>query len=276
MREHGWIRGQNLILHLRFDQGDARRFPALAAELVSLNVDVLLTSVCGAPLDAARRATSTIPIVVATCTDDLVAQGIVSSLGRPGGNITGISKLTPELAAKRLDLLKAAIPRISRVGVLWNPAYSDFAADWEALRKTAERLDIRLDSTEFRKPEEFPRAFAGLASQHLDAFIIFADVLAYVHRQEVVDLAAKYRLPGMYAFAEAVDAGGLISYAPNIPELWRRAADYVDRILRGANPADLPIEQPTKFELVINLKTAQTLGLTIPPSLVLRADRVVE
>jgi len=276
LRDLGWVEGQNLIIEWRGADGKTERLPDLARDLVRLNVDVIVVGSCGAVLDAARGATATIPIVVTTCNDDLVAAGIVASLGHPGGNITGLSKLTPELSAKRLALLKETLLAVSRVGVLWNPDYSEFAADWRALREAAQQLGITLHSIEVRRATEFDAALTALRRQRADAFMMFSDLIGFLHAREVAEAAARNRVPAIYAFREAVDAGGLMSYGPNIQDMYRRSAVYVDRILRGAKPADLPIEQPTKFELVINLKTAKALGLTIPPHIMLRADQVIE
>jgi putative ABC transport system substrate-binding protein len=273
LRELGYVEGRDFIVEVVSAEG--RGFFDPTSQLVRARVDVLLVSVCGAPLDAARRATRTIPIVVATCNDDLVETGAVVSLHRPGGNVTGLSKLTPELAAKRLELLKETFPGISRVAVLWNPAYSDFKADWRESLASARSLGIALYPVEFRRAEEFDTAFAAIDNHRVDALITFSDLLTYVHAKRIADLAAATRLPALYAFREIPDAGGLMSYGPSIPGMWRRAAAYVVRILQGETPADLPIEQPTKFELVINLKTAKTLGLAIPQSVLLRADDAI-
>ena len=276
LRDLGWVEGQNLVIEWRAASENAARLPDLAVELVRLNVDVILAGSCGAPLDAARRATAKVPIVVATCNDDLVAAGVVANLAHPGGNITAQSKMTPELAAKRLALLKETFPTVSRVGVLWNPEYSEFAADWRELWEAARQLRITLHSVEVRRAAEFDAALGRLRRERADAFIMFSDLISFFRARELAEAAARSRLPAIYAFREAVDAGGLMSYGPNLQDMFRRTAVYVDKILRGAKPGDLPIEQPTKFELVINLKTAKALGLTIPPSLLLRADQVIE
>jgi ABC-type uncharacterized transport system substrate-binding protein len=276
LRDLGWVEGQNLIIEWRSADGKTERLPDLARDLVRLNVDVIVVGSCGAVLDAARGATAKIPIVVATCNDDMVTAGIVASLGHPGGNITGLSKLTPELSAKRLSLLKETLPAVSRVGVLWNPDYSEFAADWRALREAARQLGITLHSVEVRRATDFDAALAGLRRERADAFMMFSDLIGFLLAREVAEAAARNRVPAIYAFREAVDARGLMSYGPNIEDMYRRAAVYVDKILRGAKPADLPIEQPSTFELVINLRTAKALGLTIPQSLLLRADQVIE
>lgn len=205
-----------------------------------------------------------------------VATGIVKSLARPGGNVTGLQKLNPELAAKRLEFLKQVVPQASRVAIIWDPGYSDFAADWSALKKAAEALQTTLQSIEVRGPAEFETAFATMAGNGSDAFMTFADSMTYVHAKRLAETAASRRIPGIYAYQEISDAGGLMSYGPNIPDMFRRASVFVDKILKGSKPGDLPIEQPTKFGLVINLKTAKALGITVPQPLLLRADRMIE
>ena len=204
-------------------------------------------------LHVARRATSTIPIVVGTCNDDLVANRIVKSLARPGGNITGISKLSPELTAKRLELLKEVVPKASRVAVLWDPDYMDFASDWRALRRSAQALGVTLQSVEARGVKGIDHAFEAMRKERPDALFTFSDLMVYLGAKKVAELSAQHRLPAMYAYREVPDAGGLMAYGPNLNELFRRSAGHVDKILKGANPGDLPLEQPTKFELVINL-----------------------
>ena len=272
----GWIEGQNLVVERRAASEKHERLPELARELVRLNVDVIVVGSCGAVLDAARMATTRIPIVVVTCNDDMVASGIVTSMARPGGNITGLSKLTPELSAKRLALLRETLPTLSRVGVLWNPDYSDFAADWRTLREAARQMKVSLHSVEVRRPAEFDAAFAALRRERVGAFIMFSDLIGWFHTREIADAAARNKLPAIYAFREAVDGGGLMSYGPNIEDMYRRSAGYVDKILRGAQPGDLPIEQPAKLELVINLKTARILDVIVPRSLLERADQIIE
>ncbi len=275
LRDLGYAEGRNLVIELRSFEGKPDRLPGLAAELVQLKVDVIVVSSCDARLKAARQATSTIPIVVAACHDDMVKTGVVASLARPGGNLTGFQLLTPELGPKRLALLKEAVPTASRVGVLWNPAYSDWSADWTELRAAARALGVTLHSAEARSADDLPTAFAAMAAAHAGAVISFPDTMTYIHRKRVAELAARSRLPLMAPFREMADAGGLLAYGPNIPDLFRRTATFVDKILKGAKPADLPVEQPTKFELVINLTTAKTLRLTLPQSLLLRADEVI-
>ena len=283
LHEFGYVEGRNIAIERRYSEGRDERLPGLASQLVRLKVDVIVVDACGAALNAASQATNTIPIVVAACNDDLVATGIISSLARPGGNITGLSELTPELGAKRLELLKEAVPRVKRVAVLWNPAYSErlsanfrfWSSDWTEMRAAAQVFGMTLQSVEIRGPDDFDTAFSAMTKERAEALIAFSDSLIVFHARRIADLAAKSRLPAVYASREVVDAGGLMSYGPSIAEMFRRAAVYVGKILKGAKPADLPMEQPAKFELVINLKTAKALGLTIPQSLLLRADHVI-
>jgi putative ABC transport system substrate-binding protein len=276
LAELGMIEGRDFKLEVRSTLGKPERFESLTQELVNSKVDLLVAGVCGAPLNAARRATQSIPIVVPTCNDDLVELGIVNSLNRPGGNITGLSKLTPELAPKRLQLLLQTVPKARRVAVLWNPAYADFKADWRELRAAALTLDVTLLPVEFRHADEFEVAFEAAAWQRPDALIMFSDLMAYTFAGRVAGLATAKHLPAMFAFREVPDAGGLMSYGPNVPDMWRQSARHITRILRGTAPGELPIEQPTRFELVVNLKTAKALGLTVPQELLLRADAVIE
>ena len=283
LHEFGYVEGRNIAIERRYSEGRAERLPDLATKLVRLKVDVIVVDACGAPLNAASQATSAIPIVVAACNDDLVATGLISSLARPGGNITGLSELTPELGAKRLELLKEAVPKVRRVAVLWNPAYSErfsasfrfWSADWTEMRAAAQVLGMTLQSVEVRGPDDFDTAFSAITGQRADALIAFSDPLLVFRGRRIADLAAKSRLPAVYPSREVVDAGGLMAYGPSISDMFRRAAVHVGKILKGAKPADLPMEQPTKFELVINLKTAKALGLTIPQSLLIRADQVI-
>ncbi|MFZ2652243.1 MAG: ABC transporter substrate-binding protein [Burkholderiaceae bacterium] len=272
----GYVEGKNLVVEVRFSDGKLERLADLAVELVALKPDVIWVPVCGAPLDAAKRATRTIPIVVATCTSDMVAAGVVASLARPGGNVTGQQGLAPELSAKRLELLKQMIPAAARVAVLWDPGYSDFAADWLALRSAAQVLSVTLLPIEARGPAEFDAAFAAMARQGAQALIPLQDANTYLHAQRLVDLAAHSRIPAIYPYRENSNAGGLMSYGIDVVALWRHSATFIDRILKGAKAGDLPVEQPTRFEMIINLKTAKALGVTIPQALRLRADQVIE
>jgi putative ABC transport system substrate-binding protein len=276
MHEHGYEDGRDYVFEYRATLGNPERFADLTAELAHLPVDVLLVPVCGAPLNAARQASQTIPIVVATCNDDLIETGVIKSMAHPGGNVTGLSKLTPELAPKRLSLLKQTLPSITRVGVLWNPSYSAFTSDWRELREAARRIGVTLVSVEFRRADELEAAFTAIRRAHLDALITFSDVLVYTYAERVAKLTAEAQIPALFAFREVPDAGGLMSYGPNIVDMWRRSADYVVKILNGAKPADMPIEQPSRLELVINLKQAKALGITVPPGVLLQADEVIQ
>jgi putative ABC transport system substrate-binding protein len=274
LRELGWIEGKNIVFEYRHANNDLDRLPALAAELVELKVDVIVTRGTAAPL-AAKKATSTIPIVMAAAGDP-VGTGIVTSLARPGGNITGLTMQNPELSGKRLELLKEVSPTISRVAVLWNSANPDPTRAFKEAEDGAAKLGIQLLSVTVQSPADFGRAFAEMTHQRPDALITFADPLTVVHRKDITDFATNRRLPSMHGLREFADVGGLIAYGPDYADLRRRAASYVDKILKGAVPADLPVEQPTKFQLVINLKTAKALGLTIPATLLAQADEVIE
>jgi putative ABC transport system substrate-binding protein len=272
----GYVEGKNLVIEFRTIEYKVERYPDVAAELVKLEPDVILAPVCGAPLNALRDATRTIPIVVATCTDDMVASGLVVSLARPGGNITGQQKLTPELSAKRLEYLKQVVPGAARVAVLWDPGYSDFAADWRALRQASKELGVTLLPTEATHPDQWEAAFAAMSNARADGLITMQEANIYGFAQRLSDLAQRNRLPAVFPYHVNARTGGLMSYGVNVPDMFRNAARMIDKILRGAKAADVPIEQPTRFELFINLKTAQALGVKIPQSLRLRADEVIE
>jgi ABC-type uncharacterized transport system substrate-binding protein len=281
MRDLGYIEGRNLVVEYRSAGGRAERLPELLAELLGLEVDVIVTggssghasSTGTAAALAAKQATSTIPVVIGAMGDP-VESGVVSSLTHPGGNITGLSlALSGERAAKYLEIVKEVVPNASRVGVLWHPSMRTQVRDME---RAAQTLGIRLQSIEVQHPEQLDRAFAGMTAQRAAALVVIGDPFTVTQRVPIVGLAAQHRLPAIYGLRAFVDAGGLMAYAANLNELWRRAATYADKILKGAKPADLPIEQPGKFDLVINLKTAKALGLTIPPSLLARADQVIE
>jgi putative ABC transport system substrate-binding protein len=274
LRERGWVEGRNAVIEWRFAEGKMERFPDLAADLVRLKVDLIVT-LGGPAARAAKQATTTIPIV-AVAVSDPVGQGFVGSLARPGGNVTGLATLFPELAVKRLGLLTEILPGVSRVAVLWNAANPGNVIILRGVQAAARTLGVTLQSREVRGPDDFEAAFAKMSRERPDALMILDDPLLFQYRASIVDFAAKKRLPTMHPFRESVEAGGLIAYSVNLAELNRRAAEYVDKILKGADPAELPIEQPTEFELVINLKTAKALGLTIPPSLLQRADQVIE
>ena len=277
LRDLGYTEGRNVVIEYRYSAGKSEQLPALAAELVALKVDVIVAANTPAAL-AAKRATRTIPIVCPAFPDP-VATGLVTSFARPGGNVTGLSFFGPELVGKRMELLKQAMPGISRVAVLLVPtdvAEGQGEATLKAAEVAARRLGVRLQIVEARGPGDIDRAFSDMTKERADALTLLGGRMLFEERGRVVRLAAKKRLPAVYGLKEYVDVGGLMAYGPNVQELFRRAATYVDKILRGAKPADLPVEQPTKFELVINLKTAKALGLTIPPSLLARADQVIE
>jgi putative ABC transport system substrate-binding protein len=276
MRDLGYVEGRNVVIEYRDAEGKPERLPALAAELIALKVDVLVAQPTVAAL-AAKQATGTIPIVFPVA--EPVTSGLVTSLARPGGNITGLSVLAPEMAGKALELLKQAVPGVSRVAVLWDPgAFPERTT--KDMRKQVEgvarALGVRLQFIEARGPDDFDRAFSEMTRARAGALTVLGGSMFVSQRRRLVDLAATNRLPVVYTARESVEAGGLMAYGPSVPDLFRRAATYVDKILKGAKPGDLPVEQPTKFELVINLKTAKALGLTIPPSLLQRADQVIE
>jgi putative ABC transport system substrate-binding protein len=269
LRELGYVEGRTVFIQYRYAEGKLDRLPALASELVQLKVDVIVTA-SPPGVQAARNATSTIPIVF-TVIGDPVGSGFVASLARPGGNVTGLSTLAPELDGKRLELLKEAVPTTVRVAVLFEPAYPR-----KETGIAAEALGIQLISLPVRALADFDPAFETAIRENAHALLTSPSVLLDTARYLIVEFAATNRLPTMYAGPEFVEAGGLMSYAPSYTDLFRRAATYVDKILKGAKPADLPVAQPTKFELVINLKTAKALGLTIPPSVLGRADQTIE
>jgi putative tryptophan/tyrosine transport system substrate-binding protein len=273
----GYSEGRNIVIERRHADGAIERLPILAAELTRSKVDVIVALATPAGR-AAQQATATIPIVVSAMGDP-VQDRLVASLARPGGNITGTTFLGPELVSKRLALLKELIPSISRVAVLWHPGAFSEQTTTAMLREVADAaggLDVELQPVETRSAEEFERAFADMAKGHADAMLVFPSPMFFVERSRIVELATRYRLPAMYNAREFVQLGGLIAYGTSILDLHRRAAIYVDKILKGAKPSDLPVEQPTKFELFINLKTAKTIGLTIPPTFLARADEVIE
>ena len=274
LRELGYVEGRNMRIEYRSADGRSERFPDLAAELVRLKVDVILTR--GTPaVMAAKNATGTIPVVMAA-SGDPVLSGVVASLARPGGNVTGLSAIVVDVSGKRLELLREVIPGVSRIVGLFNMSNPIDALQWKETEIAASSLRVQLQLLDVRKPGDFGRAFDAATKQRAGALVAGADALTWANRRSIVDLAAKNRLPAIYVAREFVDAGGLIGYGVSYPHLYRRAASFVDKILKGAKPADLPIEQPTEFELVINLKTAKALGLTIPPSLLLRADEVIQ
>jgi len=276
LRDLGYEEGRNVAIEVRSAEGHLERLPSVAADLVGLKVDVVVVLVCGAPLNAAMQATKTIPIVVAACNDDMIETGIIANLAHPGGNVTGLNKMTAELTAKRLDLLKEMVPNAANVAVLWDPGYSASTADWQALRARAGIKGVRLQPVEAHVPADLDKAFTRMVRERVDAVLSFSDAMTYNHPGQMAELASSNKLPMITPFREITNAGGLMSYGPNIPDMFRHAAVYVDKILKGANPADLPVEQPTKFEMLINLKTAKTLGIEVPPTLLARADEVIE
>ena len=274
LRDLGYGEGTNIVLEYRWSEGKQDRLPELAAELVRGKVDVIVTHSSGGL--AAKRATTTIPIVMATSLDP-IGTGLVASLARPSGNVTGLSRITTEgFAGKWLQLLKEAVPKLSRVAVLWNRANPGVASQVHDIEAAARTLGVRLQLLEFRGADQVESALTAMATPRPDALVVPADAAANQQRARIIAFAAKNRLPTIYPAREIVEVGGLMTYAPSQIESWRRAADYVDKILKGAKPADLPMEQPTTFELVINLTTAKALGLTIPPSLLGRADEVIQ
>jgi putative ABC transport system substrate-binding protein len=278
LRDLGYIEGRNLVVEYRDAAGKTERFPDLAAELVALKVDIIVTSGGTLAAQAAKKATAAIPIVFASVGDP-VAEGLVASLARPGGNLTGSSAVFSELVSKWLELLKQAVPGVRRVAVLLKPDALPERARAARLKATdvaARALGVQLQVVEARGPEDFDRAFSDMTRARAEAVVVWATPVFNLERRRIVDLAAKSRVPALYSFRPYVDAGGLMSYGPDRSEMLRRAATYVDKILKGAKPGDLPIEQPTTFELVINLKTARAIGLTIPPSLLQRANQVIE
>jgi putative ABC transport system substrate-binding protein len=279
LRDVGYVEGRNVVIEYRDAEGKPERLPALAAELVALKVDVIVTGGGTPPALAAKQATKTIPIVFASGSSDPVTDGLVTSLARPGGNVTGLTGLGPGLVGKCLEQLTQTVPGVTRVAALWQPGVLGERTDKDTLKGTelaARALGVRLQFVDARGPTDFDRAFSDMTRVQTGALTVLPSAMFFNERRRLVDLAAKTRLPAVYPGREFVDAGGLMAYGPNLADLFRRAATYVDKILKGAKPTDLHIEQPTKFELAINLKTAKALGLTIPPSLLQRADQVIE
>jgi len=273
--ERGWVEGKNMVINYRWAEGRVDRFPSLAEELVGLEPDLIL-AVTGPAARAAKRATSTIPIVMVYAFDPL-GDGLVTSLARPGGNVTGLMFVVgPDIVGKQLELLKEVLPKVPRVAVLLNPDSPTSPTLFRATQTAAQALAVNLQLLEVRSPDEFEGAFAAMTKERAGALLVLPQPFTFAHARRIVDLAANSRLPTAYPFRESVEVGGLMAYAANAPDMFRRAATFVDKILKGAKPADLPVEQPTKFELVINLKTAKALGLTIPQSVLLRADEVIQ
>ena len=274
LRELGYVEGRNFMIEYRSADGRRERFPELATELVRLKVDVILTR--GTPaVMAAKNATGTIPVVMAASGDPLLS-GVVAGLARPGGNVTGLSAIVVEVTGKRLQLLREVVPGVSRIAVLFDMGNPNNALQWKETEIAAPSLGVQPQLLDVRKPGDFGGAFDAAIRQRAGAMVVGIDALTQANHRSIIDLAAKHRLPAIYASREFVDAGGLVAYGVSYPHLYHRAASFVDKILKGAKPADLPVEQPTKFELVVNLKTAKALGLTIPPTVLLQADHVIE
>jgi putative ABC transport system substrate-binding protein len=277
LRDHGYVEGENILIEYRSAEGDVERFPGLATELARLKVDLIVAGSTPAGR-AAHAATTTIPNIVMAMGDP-VADGLVANLARPGGNVTGTAFLGPALISKQLELLEEALPRATRIAILWHPrafAASTMRQMLNEAEAAARTLRNQLRFAEMRRPDDLERAFSTVIQEHPDALVVFPSAMLFTERARIVSLAAKHRLPSLFNNRPAVELGGLMSYSTNNLELLRRTGPYVDKILKGAKPGDLPVEQPTTFELVINLKTAKALGLTIPPSLLARADQVIE
>ncbi len=275
LRDLGYVEGRNLALEIRYTREKPERLPDMAAELVGLKVDVIVTS-SGVAALAAKKATQTIPIVMLT-SGDAVRQGLVASLAHPGGNVTGFTLISPELSRKRLELLREMLPKLSRVGVLWCGAAGPVAdQEWAETQAAASVMGVALSSLVVRGRDDLASGFALAAKQRVQAVLVFDCSRLHLNYAHIAELSLKHRLPAMYPLPRYPQAGGLMSYGANDQDTPRRAATYVDKILKGAKPADIPVEQPSKFELVINLKTAKALGLTMPPSVLVRADQVIE
>ena len=274
LREYGYEEGRNLIVERRYARGQAERFKEFAAEMVRLNVDIIVVVTTPAAL-AVKNATKTIPIVHPNAIDPLDT-GLIVSLAHPGGNLTGGAQLTAEVSAKRLEILKRAVPGLSRAAALWNPGNSAIVFSWKETQGAARALGITLQSHEVQGPKDFAAAFAAIADEHPDALLALQDAVTMQQRNEIIEFAIQKRLPSMFQEKGWAAAGGLMSYGENLPSMYRRAAYFVDRIFKGAKPADLPVEQATKFDMVINLRTAKAIGFTIPDSILALADEVIE
>ncbi len=274
LRDLGYVEGQTIAIESRWAEGSPARLPPLAAELIQLKADVIVTQ-GEVATRAVKEATSTIPIVMAT-SGDPVGAGLIASLARPGGNVTGLSAMAPDLTGKHLQLLKEAIPRVSRVAILYNSTILATVLSVKEAQLAARTLGLTVQPVDVRTPDDLGPAFDAMTKQRAQALKLFGDPFTITHQGRILDLAAKRRLPTISIYRDFADGGGLMSYGPNPFDSFRRAATYVDKILKGAKPADLPVEQPTRFELVINQKTAKALGLTIPPSILVRADQVIQ
>ena len=275
LKDFGYVEGQSILIEWRFTEDKPDRFPEFAADLARLKVDAIVSGNSSA-VSILQRATTTIPIVMATYAGDPVADGIVTSYAKPGGNITGVVSLSPELSGKQLELLKETLPKLSRLAVMWNPDDSGGRVQWQELKAAAGILGVQLLSLEVKGSTELEKEIEGAERGRVDALVVPRGGLSYLLRKQIVALAEKHRLPGMYFASEFVEAGGLMSYSGNNDAQYRRAAYYVDKILKGIKPADIPVEAPTKFELVINLKAAKQIGLTIPANVLVRADKVIK
>jgi putative ABC transport system substrate-binding protein len=274
LREHGYLEGKNIVVEYRWANGNEERLRSLVSELIGLKVDLIVTS-APAATQASKEATTTIPIVMVLVADP-VAFGFVNSLARPGGNITGFAFLLPEISGKRLELLKETIPKLSRVAVLWNAANPYKETDLKEVQPVADALKVAVHTFRVREPNGFDDAFKAATKVRAEGLLTLDDPFTIAHRTRIIDLALRYKLPAVYAVRPFVDAGGLMYYGPDRVDQNRRAAIYVDKILKGTKPADLPVEQPTKFEFIINLKAAKQIGLTIPPNVLARADKVIK
>lgn len=275
LRDLGYIEGQNIVIEARWAEGKTDRLPELAADLVRLKVDVIVSTGGTVTAVAVKKVTTTIPIVF-TAGGDLVRVGLISSLARPGGNVTGLSMLTTEMGIKRLELVKETFPKIRRVGVMANPVNPAYAIQVAEAQAAAKSLALQVEIMEVKDPKDFESGFSKIAEKGAGALLILTDVMFNAERQRIADLAIKKRLPAIYEFREFVEAGGLMSYGTNIVAVYRRLATYVDKIVKGARPGEIPVEQPTNFEFFINLKTAKQIGVTIPPNVLARADKVIK
>jgi putative ABC transport system substrate-binding protein len=273
LRERGYTEGKDIVIEYRYAEGRYDRLPELASDLARMNVDVIVTT-SSISARAARKATNTIPIVMTT--GNPVEQGLAASLAKPGGNVTGLTVMLAEMSGKRVEILKETFPKMSRVAVVWAPSQIEAAWGFKETQETVQAFSLKLQSVEIQRAEDIEKVFAEIPKARASALIVILSPFVTLHSKRIVELALKHNLPGMYPTRQFAEEGGLMAYGPLIADLYRRAATYVDKILKGARPADLPVEQPTKFELVINLKTAKQIGLTIPPIVLARADRVIK
>jgi putative tryptophan/tyrosine transport system substrate-binding protein len=271
--ERGYVEGKDIVFEYRYAEGNFDRVPALVDELIRMNVDIIVTT-SSISARAARKATKTVPIVMTTGSP--VEQGLAETLAKPGGNVTGLTVIAVELTGKPLEILKETFPKMTRVAALWVPGQSEAVKGFKETQEAARGFSLRLQSVEFQKAEELEKVFVEISKGRPDALVVVLDPLVTLHSKRIVDLALKHHLPGMYPTRQFAEEGGLMAYGPLIADLYRRAATYVDKILKGAKPADLPIEQPTKFEFIINLKAANQIGLTVPPNVLARADNIIK